>query len=146
MDLIQKARDRFDELTKIMNAADSARQEWQELRAFLDTAEMVRKRLDPAKVTTTAQVPPALLVPPIARPPLQKDGVNQSADLADYVLQVHGPQLHLNAILDHMIEEGWQGSGNRRKDWKNLFNNLSSKKKRFRNVGGNTWKRVEGGG
>jgi hypothetical protein len=43
-----------------------------------------------------------------------------------------------------MVEEGWKGSGDRRKDWKNLFNNLSSKKKRFRNVGRNMWECVEG--
>jgi len=68
-----------------------------------------------------------------------------TSDLADWVLLVHGPRLHLNIILDRMIEEGWKGSGDRRKDWKNLFNNLNGKKKRFRNVGKNVWERIEGG-
>lgn len=155
-DLIQKARERYSELTKIMEAAQAAGPEYQELGIFLKMANAVEKRFTPethpgaAVDESTGAKPSALAsrvqkISPFPRPPLQRDGVNMTSNLADWVLQVHGPRLHLNMILDRMIEEGWKGSGDRRKDWKNLFNNLNGKKKRFRNVGKNVWERVEGG-
>jgi hypothetical protein len=65
-----------------------------------------------------------------------------TAELADYVLQVHGPKLHLGKILGHMRAEGWAGAGDPAKDLKNLYNNLWAKKDRFRNVGKNIWERT----
>lgn len=154
-DLIQKARERYAELARIMETAQAAAPEFQELRVFLEMADTVKKRFTPetnrgaaaeegAGTDSSAFSSRAQKAAPIPRPPLKRDGVNMTSDLADYVLRVHGPRLHLNDILAHMIEEGWKGSGDHKKDWKNLFNNLNGKKKRFRNVGQNTWERVEG--
>ena len=139
-DLIEKSRRRLAEVSKIIDAARAVESEFNLLSAFLLQVDAVRKRLEPG--TSDSAQPHTQTTSGPERPQLQKDGVNQTAELADYVLRVYGPRIRLNDILDRLAEEGWKGSGNRRKDWKNLYNNLSSKKKRFRNVGKNVWERV----
>jgi hypothetical protein len=145
-DLVQKARERFAELTKIIEAAQAVGQEWSELNSFLNQVETVRKRLEPqtGKDSEPERLPEPRVARP-ARPPLQKDGVNMTADLAEFVLAVHGPKMHLEDVLKHMLEEGWVGTGDHARDLKNLYNNLWAKKERFRNVGKNIWERVEAG-
>lgn len=50
--------------------------------------------------------------------------------------------MHVNSILDHLYSAGWQGSGDRRKDYKNLFTNLLTKPKRFKKLGKGLFERL----
>ena len=56
-----------------------------------------------------------------------------TADRVERILRQHGP-LHVDQIVPLLIASGWPGSGDVRKDYKNIFSNLSTKPKRFRSV------------
>jgi hypothetical protein len=110
----------------------------------LEQVDQVTQLLDPKE-----SVPPSL--GPIRdigdtkpkKPPLKNaHGTVMTADLAEYVLKVHGPRLHLNKIIELMRSEGWGGSGDARRDYKSTYQNLKDKNKRFRNVGKNIWELV----
>lgn len=61
-----------------------------------------------------------------------------TADRVEHILREHGP-LHVEQIIPLLKASGWPGSGDVRKDYKNIFSNLSTKPKRFRSVGKSTF-------
>jgi hypothetical protein len=130
----------------MMAEAQSHNAEWQQLKSFLNQVDYVAQFFDEKKkpASPTPEAPSADAKP--KRPALKNArGVVMTADLAEYVLKVHGPRLHLNKIIEFMREEGWEGSGDAHRDYKSTYQNLNDKKKRFRNVGENIWELVTGG-
>jgi hypothetical protein len=89
--------------------------------AELETFVRVAAKLESAEDTYSTD--------DLRRPPLQ-----DSCNLAERVLAASGP-LHLRDLVARMIEQGWRSSGNRRLDYKNMHNNLSAQRARFRNLG-----------
>jgi hypothetical protein len=117
-------------------------QEYIELRESIVQLDRLVERFDKASQT----LPPPKQEPKIEKPALKNaHGVVMTADLAEYVIRVHGPRLHINKIIDGMRAEGWPGSGDPRRDYKSVIQNLKDKIKRFRNIGKNVWELVGGG-
>jgi len=56
-----------------------------------------------------------------------------TADRVERILRQHGA-LHVEQIIPLLKDSGWPGSGDVRKDYKNIFSNLSTKPDRFRKV------------
>jgi hypothetical protein len=56
-----------------------------------------------------------------------------TADRVERILRQHGA-LHVEQIVPLLKASGWPGSGDDRKDYKNIFSNLSTKPDRFRRV------------
>jgi hypothetical protein len=63
--------------------------------------------------------------------------------MAEKVLDEFGPTLPILDIISRLKKAGWRGSGDERKDYKNIYTTLSTKPKRFRNVGMATFERVK---
>jgi hypothetical protein len=61
--------------------------------------------------------------------------------MAGVVLDKFGPRLPIMDIMTRLKEAGWRGSGDERKDYKNVYTILSTKPHRFRNVGGAVFER-----
>ncbi len=56
-----------------------------------------------------------------------------TADMAEKILKENQP-LRIEEIIRLLKKAGWKGSGDDKKDYKNLHTNLSTKPKRFRSV------------
>jgi hypothetical protein len=138
--LIKTARKRFSELTEVLRAADDVRKEWQELKDFLEIADKIERRLDPTREPSALPVDSPLAPTPRA---VTVKRTENSLEIADYVFAVHGPELHVDEVLGFMLETGWVGSGDRRKDYKNIHQLLASKPTRFRSLGKGRFERVE---
>jgi hypothetical protein len=54
-----------------------------------------------------------------------------TADMIEDILRRHVEPLHIDEITRLLKEAGWKGSGNAKKDYKNIHTNLSTKPKRF---------------
>jgi hypothetical protein len=136
-DLIEKARNRHKELSKIIEAAETVRPEWKQLQEFLAMAE----RLFPIEIGNVGQSSQAKE----GRPELRQ-GVNGSpgtiADRAERILRGRGT-LSLKDLFSAMRAAGWEATGVERNDLNNLRNTLASKKDRFENTGMNNWRLME---
>jgi|SRR5580692_11053376 hypothetical protein len=134
MDVIETAKARHAELKAQLEAADMVRPEFQRLEEFLKTAEelkkqhLARRRAD--KDNVVAYV--------LQRPPAE-----DTSNMAEKVLDQFGPTLPILDIISRLKEAGWRGSGDERKDYKNIYTTLSTKPKRFRNIGSATFERVK---
>ena len=129
MDVVEKARERHAQLKAQIEAAESMRPEFERLEAFLKQADEIEQQLA-ADDMNTAKFPRSRA--------FGGDG-EMTGDMAAKVLETHGPRLHIDRILDGLYEDGWVGSKIRKKDYKNVYQNLSSKPKRFRSLGGATF-------
>ena len=129
MDVVQKARERYEQIKAQIEAADAARPEFERLGAFLKEADEIGSQLGSPE--TKQHEAPA--IQNARSRAFGMDGELTGA-MAEKVLEMYGPGLHVNAILERLYEAGWKGSGDRKKDYKNLFNNLNGKPKRFRKV------------
>lgn len=139
--VIELAQERFAELSQILTRANEVREEWLELKAFLENAEQVQQRLDPSGAVPRFLPAQTVDMPPALRPVVIKR-MEKSTELADYVLRNHGPQLHVTEVLERMSANGWIGSGDARKDYKNIHQLLASKPKRFRSLGKGMFERL----
>jgi hypothetical protein len=141
-DLIERSRKRFEALDLIVKQAQAVGEEYHKLRSFLEQADQVAQLLDPKKSVPPSPASSKDTKP--HKPPLKNaHGTVMTADLAEYVLKLHGPRLHLNKMIELMHTEGWEGSGDARRDYKSAYQNLNDKKKRFHNVGENIWELVQ---
>jgi hypothetical protein len=136
VDVIQKARERHAALKAQIEAIDAIRPEFERLGEFLRQFAEVERQFSPTG-------PVAINVPQQATTRVYGQAGELTADLIDRVLETYGPKMHIKAIQDRMYELGWQGSGAKQKDYKNLFENMNSKPKRFRNVGMATFEQVK---
>jgi len=142
-ELIEHARARRDELRRII---DSATAEWQELNDFLQHAEKVEKRLTSRIAVTPA---PAFIgmhggrpETSIQRPEITKRESQNTTELIDFVMSIHGPRMHVKDILVKLIDEGWHATGNSRKDYKNVYAAVLAKPDRFKNLGKAVFERI----
>lgn len=133
MDVIETAKARYAELKTQIEAADAVRPEFQKLEEFLKTAEELkqqhsaRRRADKDSIVSFVLRPPA----------------EDTSNMAEKVLDQFGPKLPILDIISRLKEAGWRGSGDERKDYKNIYTTLSTKPKRFRNIGMATFERVK---
>jgi len=136
-DLIEQARNRYRELSTILDAAESVRPEWKQLQVFLAMAE----RLFPKELGDGSQSAPARDAQPEIR-----QGVNGNAgtiaDRAERILRGRD-RLPLKDLFAEMRAGGWQATGIERNDQNNLRNTLASRKDRFENTGRNIWRLKE---
>ena len=133
-DLIEKARTRHRELSRILEAAEAVRPEWKQLQEFLAMAErLFPKELGGGSPSAPAKEP---------QPEIHQ-GVNGNAgtiaDRAERILRGR-ERLPLKDLFEEMRVAGWQATGIERNDLNNLRNTLASKKDRFENIGRNTWR------
>lgn len=132
MDIIEKAQQRYAELAEVVENAKRARSEMALLKEFMRQARSLFPEEFPA--------PTEVKEDQRAQPP---DSTYSTSSMAEYVLKVYGPRLHINEILAKMRVEKWSGTGDAAKDKKTLYNGMSVKKDRFKNVGRNIWELTE---
>ena len=139
MDLLEKARQRHAELKATIDAADAVRPEYERLSAFLRQAEELERQFQ-TPLTDAGRT----VVESIVRQRVKVFGVEgeHTSDMVEKILKTHGPKLHIKRIQDLLYGSGWKGSGDQNKDYKNIFENLNSKRKRFRNLGRATFELV----
>lgn len=132
MDVLEKARERHAELKAQIEAADAARPELERLEKFLKTAEELqreyltgRRAVSYPPVRASVQLPSAM-----------------TSNMIERILDEFGPQLQIKEIIIRLRRAGWRGSGDERRDYKNIFTILTTKPRRFRNIGGAVFERV----
>jgi hypothetical protein len=59
-------------------------------------------------------------------------------DRAEAVMRTRGP-IYIKDLFAEMRSQGWQGTGNDDNDRNTLLSTLSTRKQRFKNLGGNVW-------
>jgi hypothetical protein len=132
MDVLEKARERHAELKAQIEAADAVRPELERLERFLKTAEELRREyLTGRRSVTFPPVHVTLQLPSAV-----------TSNMIERILDEFGPQLQIKEIIIHLKRAGWRGSGDERRDYKNIFTNLTTKPHRFRNIGGAVFERV----
>lgn len=135
MDVIETAKARHAELKAQLDAADVVRPEFQKLEAFLRTADEIKKQHLAGRRAAKDNVIAYVLQ---QRPPAE-----DTSNMAEKILDKFGPTLPILDIISRLKEAGWRGSGDERKDYKNIYTTLSTKPKRFRNVGMATFERIK---
>ena len=130
-DVFEKARNRHRDLSKIIQAAEDVRLEWTQLQEFLAMAQ----RLFPDDVGDGTGTAPSAQV---GHQSVDDQLVITIADRAEQILRKRG-RLHMKELFREMRAAGWKATGDDGKDLKNLRNTMYSRKKRFKNIGNNTW-------
>jgi hypothetical protein len=134
MDVIETAKARYAELKAQIEAADAIRPDFERLREFLKTADEIKQQ----HLTRRRAAKDSIVSYVLQRPPAE-----DTSNMAEKVLDEFGPTLPILDIISRLREAGWRGSGDERKDYKNIYTTLSTKPKRFRNVGMATFERVK---
>ena len=99
MDIIEKAQQRYAELAEVVENAKRARSEMALLKEFMRQARSLFPEEFPA--------PTEVKEDQRAQPP---DSTYSTSSMAEYVLKVYGPRLHINEILAKMRVEKWSGT------------------------------------
>ncbi len=133
-DIIQKARKRFEETSKIIAEAEKVRAEHNRLSQFLETAKQLSAAM-PGNGHRPVEKPAAQI------PAVQPPNMN-IPDRAFEILKAKG-SLHLSDLFLEMRRLGWKSTGDDGKDKKTLNTSLSTRPKRFHNLGKNVWEVVE---
>jgi len=126
MDILEKVRHRHAELKATIDAADAMRPEYERLSTFLRQAEEIERQFRIPLNVVESSVGQRMKV-------FGGDGEHTS-DMIEKILNNHGPRLHVKQIQDLLYRGGWKGSGDRHKDYKNVYQNISDKPKRFRKL------------
>lgn len=142
-DLVEKARQRHAELSKIIKAAEDVREEWNQLNAFILMADQMEERLSPKHEADNRQQSRPNVVAVIETAGMAVNGHSSNGhltipDRAEEIIRRRGP-IHLKPLFKEMRLTGWKATGDDAKDLRNLASSLSTRKERFKNMGQNVW-------
>lgn len=130
---VNEVHARLAELDKIIEESEAERSELRNLAELLEKYE--------PKLAAPSQLQIAIRAAESAFGP-RKIKTENSSDIAYQALAGRG-ELHINDIIAAMREAGWQGSGDARKDYKNIHQLLASNTKRFSGTNRGYFQRIE---
>ncbi len=151
-DIIERARQRFSELSIIIEKAEKVRDEHAQLGSFLAMAQRVTESLSPTRTGPASEEEiehhssqngsVGILFP-------DEDAISTAPssipERAEKILRQRGP-LHLSELFTEMRKQGWKATGDDTRDKRNLASSLWTRKgDRFNNLGNNVWEVVRKG-
>lgn len=146
---IEMARKRYQELSTIIEEADKVRAEHTQLESFFRMEDLLAQKYSPKNGVvpeTNTSVNSNGHKPSIEESNTESDFMLSNPavtnlsipDRAEVILKERGP-LYLSELFKQMRQRGWKATGDDSKDKKNLAASLFARKKRFLNIGNNTW-------
>lgn len=114
-------------IAKLRKEADQLNEEANRLTGLLELAKEIGEPVMPSALAPYASTNPGSGF--FVRPP------ELTGEMVEEILRSNGRPMHVQEIITALHESGWRGSGDDRKDYKNVFANLTSKPKRFNPLG-----------
>src|SRR6266487_6569999 len=124
---IEEARDEFERLSNVIAQADAVRPRWNDLKSLLDLAEKLGTSNSHSPTPTQSGDVSDQGIDPFVSEVKPNRFTSAAAEVA-----LRSGQLHMRDLLRRMHEGGWVGSGDDKRDKKNVYNTLAQSK-RFKN-------------